>query len=69
MYLVINKLGPKTSCGSFRWVMREQGVVLPDLINVLKDDQGLGIWLAIMNENRDFLMHRVVLEEEGTLVK
>nr|GMD29925.1 predicted protein [Ipomoea batatas]GMD34987.1 predicted protein [Ipomoea batatas] len=44
------------------------GLVLPHLINVLHCDVRFTDWLPIVDENRDFLVNRVHLQKQLTLV-
>lgn len=67
MHLVISKLGPKASYGLFSGGSRMQGVVFPNLINVLKDGEELSQWFAMAENNRDLLVGRLGLRSEGLL--
>jgi hypothetical protein len=68
-YLLINKISPEpgvSSLARIRWQQRR--LVVPDLVYVLNDDEGLTDRLPVVDENRDLLMNRVHLEKQLALV-
>lgn len=58
--LLVKEINPKPGFGSIVRIIREQlFFLLPNLINVFKDEEGLNDWLAIVNEDWDFLVNRI----------
>lgn len=67
-YLVVNIGSPEAGNSAFIRVRREDGGSgRPSLVDVLNDDEGLAYGLLIVDENWDFLVNWVGLEEELTL--
>jgi hypothetical protein len=69
MYLLINEISPEPGLSSLvriRWQQRTP--VVPDLVNVLNDDEGFTDRFTVVDENRDLLVNRVHLETQLALV-
>jgi hypothetical protein len=67
-YLIIKIGSPKSYDSTIIRIRREDGGTRgPYLINVLNNDQGLTNGLVSMDQDWDFLMNRVGLEEKLTL--
>lgn len=61
-YLVVYISGPEASIGAIVGVGREErSPSVPDFIDVVDDDHGLADRSAIMDQNGDFLVHRIGL--------
>ena len=70
MYLVIKIRSPESRNSTIiriRGENRETIITTPLLINIFNNDKGFGNALAIMNQDRNFLMNRVGFEEKITL--
>jgi len=67
-YLVINEIGPETSQGFLVRIRRQDGVVVPGLIDVLNNHKRLCYALLIVNKNWDFLVDWVVFQKLFTFV-
>jgi len=68
-YLLINKISPEPGVRSLvriRWQQRR--LVVPDLVYVLNDDEGLTYLFPVVDENRDLLVNRVHLVKQIGLV-
>lgn len=63
LYLFVSELGPEPSHGSVIGVLGEERRLLPDLIDVFKNDEGLADGLAVVQQERYLLVYGVVLEE------
>ncbi|XP_022966564.1 uncharacterized protein LOC111466208 [Cucurbita maxima] len=59
-YLVIHEVGPEQSQSFLIGIVRQKGVFLPSLVNVLKDNNGLCNGLAGMDEGGHLLVNRVI---------
>jgi len=67
-YLVINEFGPETSQGSLVRIRRQDGIVLPCLINVFNNHKRLCYGLPIVNKHWNLLVNWVGFEKQFTLV-
>ena len=70
MYLLINKISPELGMSSLVRIRGQQRrLVLPDLIYVLNNDEGLTHRFPVVDENWDLLMNGVRLQKLRALVK
>ena len=70
MYLLINKIRPELGMSSLVRIRGQQWrLVLPDLIYVLNNDEGLTHRFPVVDENWDLLMNGVRLQKLRALVK
>ncbi|WVZ07890.1 hypothetical protein V8G54_021236 [Vigna mungo] len=67
-YLVINEFGPETSQGSLVRIRRQDGVVVPCLIDVLNNHKGLCKGFLTVNKDWNLLVNWVVFQKQFTLV-
>lgn len=69
MHLFVDEIGPEFGGGSEIRIGRQQWrFMVPDMINVLDDDEGFADRLAVVDEDGDLLVNRVHLEESGGFV-
>nr|GMD29926.1 predicted protein [Ipomoea batatas]GMD34988.1 predicted protein [Ipomoea batatas] len=69
LYTEMPKALPELGLGFFIRIRGEQwGLILPHLINILHCDCRFTDWLPIVDEHWDFLVNRVHLQKQLTLV-
>ena len=67
--LFVDEISPEPSLGSLVRIRGKQGSsVMPNLVDVLHDDEGLADGFSVVDENRDLLVDRVHLQKKRTLV-
>ncbi|CAL9172529.1 unnamed protein product [Musa hybrid cultivar] len=68
-HLLVDEVGPEAGLGAGVGVGGQQRrAVGPRLVDVFDDDEGLAHGLAVVDEDRDLLMHGVGLEQQRALV-
>lgn len=67
-HLVVAEVTPEAHDSSLVGVVGHDGVLLPRLVDVLEDDDGLGEGAAGVEQHGDLLVDGVVEEERGALV-
>lgn len=68
VYLILYKFDPEASRGSLEWIRRQERVLRPSLVDVVEDDHGLADRLSAVDEHRNLLVDRIVVQKQSTFV-
>ena len=67
--LLLDKAGPEANFGPFIGILRQKGrTILPGFINIFKDDQWLSHGFSIVDEYRNLLVDRIIVEKQLAFV-
>ena len=68
-HLLLDKAGPEANFGPFIGILRQKWrTILPGFINIFKYDQLLSNGFSIVDEYRNLLVDRIILEEQLAFV-
>lgn len=68
VYFILYKFDPEASRGSLEWIQGQERVLRPSLVDVVEDDHGLADRLSAVDEHRNLLVDRIVVQKQSTFV-